>query len=339
MFYTFNKNDHLEKYYKELNDVCTLDTGKIRCTTRKPISSSKPHVTTLYKKLNGNYKKFTYLDGKFNQFKEEPLKRCIYLKYLFYDQIIKNGFNNESVQEIFNLWNENNIEMNFSIYRWDEDKKGNYEPYNYVKCQFKINTFEDIKKIKSFFDYIENYEGAKEKSTINDLMCTSTYKNDLNEIIKKYNNTNTCTDATSESYCKELKHLKEIHEFDKLSELKCNEKPTADALSGEHVSGELSSHGSVDQRLTNPQDSSPREHSTVNTGVPVSLSLVGMVAGFFFLWKSTPFGPFLRNNILRKINTSNTLNENETENFLENMSQSEDNSILDERHYITYSPT
>ncbi|SBT57399.1 PIR Superfamily Protein [Plasmodium ovale wallikeri] len=277
MFFTFKKNSHLEKYYKELNDVCTLDKEGTRCATTIDISSSTPHVKTLYEKLNGNYNKFSYVDGKFNQFKEEPLKRCIYLKYWFYDQVIKNGFNSNTVQEIFNLCNQNNYEMNFLIYKWDENNRGSYEPHDFVECQFKINTFEDIKKIKSFFDYIENYEGSQKKSTINDLMCTSTYKNDLNEIIIKYNNTNTCADSISDAYCNELKNLKEIHKFNELSELKCNEKPTADALSGEQrVVGELSPRGSGDQRLTNLQ---------------------------------------------------------------ENMSQLEDNSILDGHHYITYNPT
>ncbi|SBT84565.1 PIR protein [Plasmodium ovale] len=222
--YTFVKNTELKLFCDKLDTVCSKGEGSA-CDVRTYDKYPDDHKFTIfYKRLHEIKKKFSSDFYEFENLKNQPNKRCAYLKYWFYYQVIHNGFTNNEIIDIFQQWNNSDNKIEFSI---KDDRSnvryGNSEGDADIKCLINFTTMDDIKKVKVLFDYTENYHGNQNKISINKKICGTIYEDYIKTTI------NICNMGDSHSsnesmFCKELNEYKDIYDITKLPELECTEE-------------------------------------------------------------------------------------------------------------------
>ncbi|SBT74000.1 PIR protein [Plasmodium ovale] len=221
---TFVKNPELKLFYEELDTVCSKGE-KSGCDVTTYDKYPDDHkFTTFYKKLHGIKKKFSSDVDKFENLKNEPTKRCMYLKYWFYNQVIHNGFTSNEIMDIFQLWDNSYNKIEFSI---KDDRinvrYGNSDGDADIKCLINFTTVDDIKKVKVLFDYTENYHGNKKKISINKKICGTIYEDYIKRTIGICN-VRDSRSSNESGFCKELNEYKDIYGITTLPELECTEE-------------------------------------------------------------------------------------------------------------------
>ncbi|SBT59442.1 PIR Superfamily Protein [Plasmodium ovale wallikeri] len=317
--YTFQKNSHIQKFYNELEVACD---NNISYTCKRAITNEeiKENAKKFYHKIIANQSKLSLINDNFTVFKRELSKRCMYFKYWFYDQVITNGFDNEQIAQIFKLFEnpDNNIEFNISYLREDKNPR-DYDAYAWHICKIHNSILDDIKKLKLSLDYIENYDKTKNTSTISNVICNSEYKDYINEIIELCNSKSGDSYQQSKYICDELDEFKKIHDINKLFKMQCNAE--RESLSGD---------------LQQTMFSSPTTDPNVNRTISASLSTVALFGIFSFLYKLTPFGPWIRNHVLSTRKSLFKANEENTEELPENLLDYMDTNSQRDNHNIGY---
>ncbi|SBT55769.1 PIR Superfamily Protein [Plasmodium ovale wallikeri] len=279
--YTFQKHPDIQKFYDELEVACD---NSFSHSCKKEIPNKEEinaNVKKFYHKINSNQSKLLFIRDNFTVFKRELPKRCMYFKYWFYDQVITNEFDDKQIAQIFKLFedHDNKIEFNMSYLR--EDKKPtDDDAYTWHMCKILYSNLDQIKKLKLSLDYIENYDKTKNSSTISKVICNSEYKDYINKIIELCNSKSGDSYQQSKYICDELDEFKKIHDINKLFKMQCN---------AEHES----LYGDLQARFP-----SPTTNLNMNRTISASLSTVALFGIFSFLYKLTPFGPWIRNHVL-----------------------------------------
>ncbi|SBS90257.1 PIR Superfamily Protein [Plasmodium ovale curtisi] len=318
--YTFQNNHDIQKFYNELEGACDKNFS-YSCKKEIPNKEEiKENVKKFYHKISENRSKLLITGDNFSVFKGELSKRCMYFKYWFYDQVITNGFDNNQIKQIFKLFEDidNNIKFNITCLREDKNPTDK-DAYTWHICKIHYSILDDIKKLKLSFDYIENYDKTKNTSTISEVICNSEYKDYINEII------GLCNSKSGESYlqskylCDELDEFKKIHNINELFKMQCNAE-----------------HESLSGGLQQARSSLPTINLNVNKTVSASLSIVAIFGIFSFLYKLTPFGPLVRNHILRTRKSLFKANEENTRELPENLLDYVDTNSQRDNHNIGY---
>ncbi|SBT55374.1 PIR Superfamily Protein [Plasmodium ovale wallikeri] len=329
--HTFQKNSNIQNFYNELYTTCSGDT---RHSCLRSPSQKYPGNTAFHnfiKSCSTNQIKFVSISDQFNNFKREPLKRCMYFKYWFYDQIITNGFDNEKIIEIFEVLSQFHNKIEFPIIDNHENIRTIASDVDsQIICQIHISNLSDIKKIKLSFDYLENYNSNDGTSGINKLICKRTQKNDMNEVINICINKVGDADEKSQLICEELDEYMKMHGIEQLSEVKCDAEDE-----------ELSSDDEFDSDLgVSPMDSldspTPSNDPNVMRSISVSLSLVAIFAIFLFLYKLTPLGTSLRRYIKKSSNILHNLRKKEQEELSQHSTNLDMVNFYNEPHNIAY---
>ncbi|KMZ99274.1 hypothetical protein PVNG_02157 [Plasmodium vivax North Korean] len=166
--YNINHNDFpIEDYFSNL-----LSTGSARDLFKKFIENIK----FLSKKYSN---KFNKIDKG-----EQIKKRCIYLKYWFYDEILKKKFNNSDIDKLNKDW---------------ESKKNLFSSNEYFSCEFYKLNLEQIKEIKKLYHFLIIYNIYKNNDIYPSAYCQ--YLKELSDIITK--NTTSCESHSNDAYCNE----------------------------------------------------------------------------------------------------------------------------------------
>ncbi|SBT57405.1 PIR Superfamily Protein [Plasmodium ovale wallikeri] len=317
--HTFQKNPDIQKFYNELEVACD---NNISYTCKRAITNEeiKENAKKFYHKIIANQSKLSLINDNFTVFKRELSKRCMYFKYWFYDQVITNGFDNEQIAQIFKLFedHDNNIEFNMSYLR--EDKKPtDDDAYTWHMCKILYSTLDDIKKLKLSFDFIENYDKTKNTSTISNVICNSEYENYINGIIELCNSKSGISYQQSKYICDELDEFKKIHDINELHKMQCNAE-----------------HESLYGDLQQARFPSPTTNLNMNRTISISLSTVALFGIFSFLYKLTPFGPWIRNHVLSTRKSLFKANEENTEELPENLLDYVDTNSQRDNHNIGY---
>ncbi|SBT84209.1 PIR protein [Plasmodium ovale] len=332
---TFEQNNDLEKFYNELDNVCTNDRN---CTHNKLDSTNDANAQNLYKKLDANIFKFIINEEhRHKNLPQDINKRCTYFKYWFYDQIIINQLDDEKIGHIIKCLpykNDNNIE--FQIGNTERDAK---------KCYFHIIKLQDIRKMKALYDYLETYNVPEKKSKINGIMCQSKYKQFFNDFISLYNQLYDCNSGSQE-YCKEFKECRKIY-HETPSELHCegdksltySEPGSGDSRSSLRSSDASLNTQTLDEDASDSYSASSSEGVTSYTGVTTVSSAAVTSVIIFILYKATPLGTWFRNSFQKVKNIPLYLDENEPHKLLDQEFISDSVNIDSTSHYIAYHPS
>ncbi|SBT58279.1 PIR Superfamily Protein [Plasmodium ovale wallikeri] len=319
--YTFQKHPDIKNFYNELETACVDDYHSHTCIKLIPNEEEiKENVKDFYHKIGENQLKLLIITDNFSVFKGELPKRCMYFKYWFYDQVITNGFDNKQIKQIFKLFEglDNNIEFNITYLREDKNPTDE-DAYTWHICKIHYSILDDIKKLKLLLDYIENYDKTKNTSTISNVICNSEYKDYINEIIELCNSKSGDSYQQTKYICDELDEFKKIHDINKLFKMQCN-------VEDESLFGGLQQERSY----------SPTKDLNVNRTISASLSTVAIFGIFSFLYKLTPFGPWIRNHVLSTRKSLFKANEENTEELPENLLDYVDTNSQRDNHNIGY---
>ncbi|SBT02903.1 PIR Superfamily Protein [Plasmodium ovale curtisi] len=333
--HTFIKNNDLKVIYEELENVCTEGNYYYYCTGPPDENTKNNKVKKLQYKFQGNKNRLLLNNGEFKLFNVNLNKWCTYFKYWIYDQVITNVLDDNDITEVFKLLEHDDKVIEF------------YKGELYNTCKFNIFKLEEVKKMKLLYDYFENYDSEKNKSSINELICNSEYKKDLSEIIDFYINRSTYCEKQSNVYCKELDECVKAYGVDNLSVLQCNgdninlpqaqASQSLDSNNGEYTVS--SSPGDTGENLKSNYGHMSGEHISIKTTAAYSLSVIGIFGVFLFLYKLTPFGSWLKKYILNISNKPNNIEHKAKHNLLENELEADNISFIERSHYISYNPS
>ncbi|SBS89659.1 PIR Superfamily Protein [Plasmodium ovale curtisi] len=319
--YTFQKNPYIQKFYNELESTCD---NNISYSCKKEIPNKEEineNVKKFYHKISENQTKLLITGNNFSVFKGELSKRCMYFKYWFYDQVITNEFDNKQMQQLFKLFGDLNNKIEFYI----THQRENYDftdssDSTWFRCKICYSNLDDIKKLKLSLDYIENYDKTKNTSIISEVICNSEYKDYINEIIELCNSKSGESYQQSKYLCDELDDFKKIHNIKVLFKMHCNAE-----------------HESLSGVLQQARFSSFTTNLNVNKTISASLSIVAIFGIFSFLYKLTPFGPWISNHVLRTTKSLFKANEDNTKELPENLLDYVDTNSQRDNHNIGYS--
>ncbi|SBT58404.1 PIR Superfamily Protein [Plasmodium ovale wallikeri] len=317
--HTFKNNQDIQKFYNKLERTCDNNFSH-PCIKAIPIKEEiKENVKTFYHKISENQSKLLLIKDNFSVFKGELSKRCMYFKYWFYDQVITNGFDNKQIEQIFKLFDGLNKKIEFYIaHQHDNNGFTDSADSPLFPCKICYFNLDQIKKLKLSLDYIENYDKTKNTSTISKVICNSEYKDYINEIIELCNSKSGDSYQQSKYLCDELDEFKNIHDINELFKMQCN---------AEHES----LYGDLQARFP-----LPTTNLNMNRTISASLSTVALFGIFSFLYKLTPFGPWIRNHVLSTRKSLFKANEENSEELPENLLDYVDTNSQRDNHNIGY---
>ncbi|CAI7720799.1 PIR protein [Plasmodium vivax] len=181
------KADLLYKFYFLFNNSYNLKHNELQFREYSFNLLEEGPARDLYKKfiqniiwLSKNYNnQFNKIDNG-----EHIKKRCIYLKYWFYDQILKKKINNSEIDKINKDW---------------ELKKKLFSSNEHFSCEFYKLSLEHIENIKKLYHFFIIYNIYKNNNIYPITYCQ--YLKDISDIITK-NNSN-CESNSNDEYCNE----------------------------------------------------------------------------------------------------------------------------------------
>ncbi|GAW78861.1 variable surface protein [Plasmodium gonderi] len=191
--HSYLKNSILDKLYNTLNNEYT-NGDDFYCDIDILYKDIDASAINILNKLIGNIKTLLNTGGNYFIDKDNAYnvnKGCIYLKYWFYDQILKEDINERDIKSIINLWEE----LKYVIFN---DRN--------IPCEFYNMKLNQIKEMKHLYDYFVFYDPYKNFSIINNKIYNSSYCNYLKKCIVMYNKmVRDCSNTADSEVCKEFK--------------------------------------------------------------------------------------------------------------------------------------
>ncbi|SBT56829.1 PIR Superfamily Protein [Plasmodium ovale wallikeri] len=257
-------------------------------------------------------------------------KKCQFLNYWIHSELIKNEFHNSKdntfisdvINSILELWKHYNFYNNC-----------NFQNYKISVSDFKI--------MKDLQDYSENYSTIKGNISLKDTNCKKYYCSYIKKIVDLYKNiVSQCSPTESKQYCSVLKEIQLSKEPEKLyDEFSCSSgysEVRSDQLEQFYGSQFDYSFTFKDTDADLADDTSL--DSSSNTGLKVGFSFFGVsLICFFLIYKFTPLKNWFHAKLLKKIITSNNMDEEVTDEFLKDNEETE-GEMLYNRLNIAYNP-
>ncbi|SBS79986.1 PIR Superfamily Protein [Plasmodium ovale curtisi] len=185
-------DETLYKFYSEFDKHCNSNDDTI-CFYFIPETIANTSVRELLKKFMRNLKKLSDKNGAyFNTIDKEnnTNKRCTYLKYWFYDQIISKNYqiSDEDMDNFF-----------------DYLERLKYVIFDTFPCDFYKIKLKDIKEIKKLYDYFVFYDAYKIQNIINHQIYNSVHCHYLKGATFLYKEKERqCNLSDKTEYCKEF---------------------------------------------------------------------------------------------------------------------------------------
>ncbi|SBS95744.1 PIR Superfamily Protein [Plasmodium ovale curtisi] len=324
----------------------------------------------LYSKLNNNYhdkreyvsycSREEYLEKRYSGF----LEVCyMFAKNLIQlPQILSHVMNDDERCRYFNFWITDLVRK-----KWETEWKGkgsvNYifqalygvehlitvssQKYN---CHFDYNSNIDLnlwKERKDLHDYIENYSYIKEKIKSDMHLCKiySEYFVYIKGLHEKYKgeccngSSNKCPNQMNlDHFCNNetLNNKLECNETNILTEASAkNEKLVSmDELQEDVISYSTTpSHGYQHDSNGNLSNNNADNY----TKIGVSLSFLGILSSFFYMYKFTTFGNWIRSKVLKQ--NINVNLDQDAQNLLEHDLNNVHENIYNDGYNLTYHPS
>ncbi|VUZ93039.1 PIR protein [Plasmodium vivax] len=187
------ENSELYKFYNKFNEECNINVDDLYCT----IQNSHEEIGSSAKKLCNKFfcklKKLLESDKDYFTKKDESHNinnRCTFLKFWFYDQVIKEKLTENDVENIINQWKKQK-DIFLSEYE--------------CPCEFYEMKENEIKDIKNLYDYFVFYDVYKKFYIINNKIYNSSYCKYLKNAIDLYNRkVAQCKKNENSGSCKEF---------------------------------------------------------------------------------------------------------------------------------------
>ncbi|KNA02606.1 hypothetical protein PVNG_05150, partial [Plasmodium vivax North Korean] len=186
------KNSELYEFYNKFNEDCNTNVDDLYSTIQISPEviglSTKNFCNKFFCKLKQLLKRerdyFTKKDESHN-----INNRCTFLKFWFYDQVIKEKLTENDVKSI--------------IHHWKRQKDVFLSEYE-CPCEFYEMKENEIKDIKKLYDYFVFYDVYKKFSIINNKIYNSSYCKYLKNAIDVYNSKVANCKEIENSVCKEF---------------------------------------------------------------------------------------------------------------------------------------
>ncbi|SBS94737.1 PIR Superfamily Protein [Plasmodium ovale curtisi] len=323
------------KLYKNLDERFLSHGKNVECGKLKRELNNNDDFLLFCMRVTGNLENYHNLEISrlFNEY------RCKYLNLWVYENISKfdKTISTSIKSKILGIWNDYTVKNNCTP-----------EFIEYIHE-------DDYKKSKSLYDYALNYEILELDFMNCKKPCTKEDDKYIKENIDIYKQAKDyCkSDEEHRKYCSALKVIEKVYP-NKLSKLYCNEVVTVETLKilerftteeDTDVKGQPSSERQCPTRRTLENTESAFVVSQCeacicpnsSNSLAIALPLLGSIFIFFILYKYTPLGTWLHSFLLRK-KRSRFIDEEETQELLENTYDSTDRNTHNGGHNINYYP-
>ncbi|SBT56207.1 PIR Superfamily Protein [Plasmodium ovale wallikeri] len=323
------------KLYKNLDELFISRGNNEKCTKLQTELNNNPEVRHFCMSVSGNLENYNNLEISrlFNEY------RCKYLNLWVYERISK--FDQTTLtsikSKILGIWKDYTV-------------KNNCTP-EFIEYIYE----DDYKKSKSLYDYALNYEILELDFMQSKKRCTKEDDKYIRENIDLYKKAKDyCkSDEEHRKHCSALKVIEKVYP-NELSKLECNEIVTAETLKlleglpteeDACVRGQPTSERQCTTRksLENAESAFADSQGEAcicpnsSSSVAIILPLLGSIFIFFILYKYTSLGTWLHSFLLRK-KRSRIIDEEETQELLENTYDSTDINTYNGGHNINYYP-
>ncbi|KMZ88971.1 variable surface protein Vir21 [Plasmodium vivax Brazil I] len=192
-------NNDLFKFYEKFNSKCENPSDEDYC--KDNIVGVNESANDIFKKLMRNVYRLIKNSGTYYNTIDSgnySSKRCIYLKYWFYDKILTENIDESSISKLFNALSQNKENLT----------------NNDIKCEFHEINLNEIKDMKKLYDYFVFYDGYKfVENIIYDKIFNSVHHDYLKRAIDVHKNAESeCSkqDITG-GYCNEYNNYIKKH--------------------------------------------------------------------------------------------------------------------------------
>ncbi|SBT73560.1 PIR protein [Plasmodium ovale] len=335
--FQYDNLSHLtsNKLFKYLDEHFISRGNNEECTKLQSDLKNNPEARLLCMSVTGNLENYNNLEisDLFNQ------HRCKYLNLWIYKRLLK-----------FNYSDSITMKSRIFTFFYNFKKK--------INCRAEFFDYineDDYKKTKSLYDYALNYKMLKSNVMQSKKRCTKEDDKYIRENIDLYKQTKDyCQrDTEHKKYCAALTDIEKVYP-NELTKLECNEVVTAETLKlleGLSTEEEACVKGqpASERQCTTRKSLENAENSFVDSqceacicpnsssSVAIVLPLLGSIFIFFILYKYTSLGTWIHSFLLRK-KRSRIIDEEETQELLENTYDSTDINTYNGGHNINYYP-
>ncbi|SBT73753.1 PIR protein [Plasmodium ovale] len=325
----------LPKYelYEKLNDACENCGYCTYCNFNRTVLNR--YNENLYE-LCCTFAKNLVMLPEILQDETVEVDGCKYFTFWIHDEIRKR-LNNKEIDD-------NNISRILTIllqvhHRIKSSPKPNI-------CYFDYYRKTDLilwKKFKDLYDYSLNFEDIKSKIATDDNLCPI-YLKYITYIESSYEDfKNECCNHSEK--CPNELNLKDwCSKHDFILKLSCKESQSIAPEISQDTKDQLlqkEQEGDRSHRTNFPSHDTHGDGITTSTDyyakLGVSISFLGILSSFFYLYKYTTFGNWINSKILKqKINAN--LDQN-SQTFLEHDLNNMDESLYNDDYNVTYHPS
>ncbi|SBS94570.1 PIR Superfamily Protein [Plasmodium ovale curtisi] len=239
-------------------------------------------------------------------------KKCQFLNYWIHSELINNGFHNNKdntfISDVIN-----SISMLWTQYN-------HYNNCNFQNYKISVSDFNIMKDLQ---DYSENHSIIKGKISLKDTNCKKYYCSYIKKIVDLYRKiVAQCSSTDNKQYCSVLKEIQLSKDPGKLyDEFGCSSGYSE--VSSEQLEQFAGSKFEFSFTFEDT-DADLAEDTSVDSSSNTGL-------------KFTPLKNWFHAKLLKKIITSNNMEEEATDEFLKNSTETED-EMLYNRLNIAYNP-
>ncbi|SBS91481.1 PIR Superfamily Protein [Plasmodium ovale curtisi] len=275
-------DEELFNFYSKFNKVCSTESKNSNiCSENNIYTGVDASVRDLYKSLIGNLKLlYEKTDNEyFRNMNQDNYKRCIYLRYWFYDQLVNKKFDNTKVKTFFKWWKESAKNI-----------------FHDCKCDFDEMKKDNIFNLKRMYDVVLLYgKNSNKLSERIKKLPDHKYCNYIKNSYIWYDLAQTtCSDET-DAYCKQINnYIKNNMDVQKLTELQCNSERKAIVITEDEqkvVDWGLAINPLVPKGQN--EASSGMQGSSSHIVIGIFASAFGLFLLSLILYKFTPFGPWI----------------------------------------------
>ncbi|SBT58500.1 PIR Superfamily Protein [Plasmodium ovale wallikeri] len=193
--YPHLKSSELYRFYNKFNEKYDINNNSISLDSL--FSSEKIGVRKIYKKLWSNLYRLLKNHADFNGITKANNKRCIYLKFWFYDHLLNEEVDESDITNFYDLW---------------EQVKKLLFTRNNSPCEFYRMELKDIKDIKKLYDYFIFYEAFMYEKILKDYTHNNARCYYLNTTFDVFDQRKSeCNTQDNTGYCAEFKTYLKDH--------------------------------------------------------------------------------------------------------------------------------